>query len=107
MCASRHARVQAAMEALHSEPNSLARSLTTKQTGLLALLLTDIANPFSAQIARGVQDVAEAASYDPSSAAPTTHAARRGWCDDRLRRVFHAASYAGCARWPPLPAGAA
>jgi len=58
-------RIQAAMDALRFEPNGLARSLTTKQSELVALLLTDIANPFSAQIARGVQDIAQAAGYIP------------------------------------------
>jgi DNA-binding LacI/PurR family transcriptional regulator len=58
-------RVAAVMEALHYEPNGLARSLITKQSELLALLLTDIGNPFSAQIARGVQDVARQVGYIP------------------------------------------
>ncbi|SRR5579883_1266050 len=58
-------RIEAAIDELRYEPNSLARSLTTKRTGMLALLLTDIANPFSAQIARGVQEVAQANGYVP------------------------------------------
>jgi DNA-binding LacI/PurR family transcriptional regulator len=58
-------RIATAMRALHYEPNSLARSLTTKQTEMLALLLTDITDPFSAQIARGVQDVAREVGYIP------------------------------------------
>lgn len=58
-------RIASAMQALHYEPNGLARSLTTKQSELLALLLTDIGNPSSAQIARGVQDVARQAGYIP------------------------------------------
>jgi LacI family transcriptional regulator len=59
------ARIQEAMDALQYEPNALARSLKTKQSGLIALLLTDIANPFSAQVARGVQDVAQQAGFIP------------------------------------------
>src|SRR5579875_3465533 len=58
-------RIEAAVAELGYEPNMLARSLVTKQSGMLALLLTDIENPFSAQIARGVQDVAQAAGYVP------------------------------------------
>jgi LacI family transcriptional regulator len=58
-------RIRAAIADLGYEPNMLARSLVTKQSGMLALLLTDIENPFSAQIARGVQDVAQAAGYVP------------------------------------------
>jgi DNA-binding LacI/PurR family transcriptional regulator len=59
------ARIQAAVAELGYEPNMLARSLVTKRSGMLALLLTDIENPFSAQIARGVQDVAQAAGCVP------------------------------------------
>ncbi|HWE61936.1 MAG TPA: LacI family DNA-binding transcriptional regulator, partial [Chloroflexota bacterium] len=58
-------RIQAAVAELGYEPNMLARSLVTKRSGMLALLLTDIENPFSAQIARGVQDVVQAAGYVP------------------------------------------
>ncbi len=58
-------RIESAMKQLHYEPNSLARSLTTKQTEMLALLVTDISDPFSAQIARGVQDIAREVGYIP------------------------------------------
>lgn len=58
-------RVQTAMNDLGYEPNGLARSLATRQSEMLALLLTDIANPFSAQIARGMQDAAQDAGYVP------------------------------------------
>jgi DNA-binding LacI/PurR family transcriptional regulator len=58
-------RIQAAVHQLRYEPNTLARSLRTRHTGMLALVLTDIINPFSAQVARGVQDGAQAAGYVP------------------------------------------
>jgi len=70
-------RIQEAMEALRFEPNGLARSLNTKQSELLALLLTDIANPFSAQIARGVQDAARDAGYIPIICSTDTPEAER------------------------------
>ncbi len=70
-------RIQEAMEALQFEPNGLARSLNTKQSELLALLLTDIANPFSAQIARGVQDAARDAGYIPIICSTDTPEAER------------------------------
>ncbi len=70
-------RIQEAMEALQFEPNGLARSLNTKQSELLALLLTDIANPFSAQIARGVQDAARDAGYIPVICSTDTPEAER------------------------------
>ncbi len=51
-------KVLAAVEQLGYVPNTLARSLRWKQTGLLALVLTDITNPFWTTVARGVEDAA-------------------------------------------------
>lgn len=51
-------RVQAAIAELGYVPNSLARSLRSKRTKTLALVLTDITNPFFTTLARGVEDVA-------------------------------------------------
>lgn len=51
-------RVEAAIEELGYVPNRVARSLRSKQTNTLALVLTDITNPFWTTIARGVEDVA-------------------------------------------------
>jgi LacI family transcriptional regulator len=51
-------RVEAAVAALGYVPNSLARSLRLKRTKTLALVLTDITNPFFTTMARGVEDVA-------------------------------------------------
>lgn len=51
-------RVEEAIEALGYVPNRVARSLRSKQTNTLALVLTDITNPFWTTIARGVEDVA-------------------------------------------------
>ncbi len=52
------ARVEAAIAELRYVPNTLARSLRSRKTGLLALIVTDITNPFFTTIARGVEDVA-------------------------------------------------
>ncbi|MGC8779347.1 MAG: LacI family DNA-binding transcriptional regulator [Anaerolineae bacterium] len=52
------ARVEAAIAELGYVPNALARSLRFKQTHSLALVVTDITNPFFTTIARGVEDVA-------------------------------------------------
>jgi LacI family transcriptional regulator len=51
-------RVQAAVNELGYVPNALARSLHVKRTHTLALVLTDIGNPFFTTVARGVEDVA-------------------------------------------------
>ena len=52
------ARVEAAIAELHYVPNTLARSLRFKETHTLALILTDIINPFWTTVARGVEDTA-------------------------------------------------
>ena len=51
-------RVEQAIADLGYVPNALARSLRFKQTKTLALVITDITNPFFTTIARGVEDVA-------------------------------------------------
>jgi LacI family transcriptional regulator len=51
-------RVEAAIEDLGYVPNRVARSLRSKQTHTLALVLTDITNPFWTTVARGVEDAA-------------------------------------------------
>jgi LacI family transcriptional regulator len=51
-------RVEKAIADLGYVPNALARSLRFKQTKTLALVLTDITNPFFTTIARGVEDAA-------------------------------------------------
>ncbi len=44
-------------------PNSIARSLVTKRTNTLGLLVPDIVNPFFPEIARGAEDRARESSY--------------------------------------------
>jgi LacI family transcriptional regulator len=51
-------RVEQAIADLGYVPNALARSLRFKQTKTLALILTDITNPFFTTVARGVEDAA-------------------------------------------------
>ena len=56
-------RVLKAVEELGYVPNTLARSLRSRKTETLALILTDITNPFFTTIARGVEDAASDAGY--------------------------------------------
>lgn len=56
--------VKAAIAELGYVPNVLARSLRSKRTNTLALVLTDITNPFFTIIARGVEDVASEAGFN-------------------------------------------
>jgi len=57
------ARVEAAIVELGYVPNRLARSLRSKRTNTLALVLTDVTNPFFTTLARGVEDTASDAGY--------------------------------------------
>ncbi len=57
------ARVEQAIAELGYVPNTLARSLRSRRTNTLALIVTDITNPFFTTLARGVEDVAHHAGY--------------------------------------------
>ena len=57
------ARVKRAAAELRYVPNGVARSLSRGRTHLLGLLVSDIANPFSAQVARGLEDEAAKDGY--------------------------------------------
>ena len=57
------ARVEAAIVNLGYVPNRLASGLRSRRTNTLALILTDITNPFFTTIARGVEDIASGSGY--------------------------------------------
>jgi LacI family transcriptional regulator len=57
-------RVQAAVDELHYVPSMLARSLRSHHTDTLALVLTDVTNPFWTTVARGVEDAASQQGYN-------------------------------------------
>jgi LacI family transcriptional regulator len=56
-------KVEKAIKELGYVPNSLARGLRSKKTNTLALIVTDITNPYFTLMARGVEDVAGASGY--------------------------------------------
>ncbi len=56
-------RVEVAVAELGYVPSGPARSLRLKRTNSIALVLTDITNPFFTTIARGVEDAASDAAY--------------------------------------------
>lgn len=56
-------RVEQAAAELHYIPNMLAHSFRSNRTNTLALVMTDITNPFWTTVARGVEDVASAHGY--------------------------------------------
>lgn len=56
-------RVQIAIDALGYRPNAAARSLRTGRTGLLALVVPELTQPYFAELARAVVRHATAAGY--------------------------------------------
>jgi LacI family transcriptional regulator len=50
-------KVQAAVKEMGYRPNTIARSMVTKSTRTIGLVVTDITNPFFAQLARGVEAI--------------------------------------------------
>jgi len=56
-------RVLVVAERLNFRPSAIARSLATKRTKAVGLIVPDIANPFFSQIARGVEDIAYSSGY--------------------------------------------
>jgi LacI family transcriptional regulator len=57
-------RVEAAIADLKYVPNTLARSFRLKQTHTIALVLTDVTNPFWTEVARGVEDAAREQNFN-------------------------------------------
>jgi DNA-binding LacI/PurR family transcriptional regulator len=57
-------RILAAAQRLNYLPNRLARGLVTGASHTLGLIISDIRNPFFAEVARGVEDAAYGAGFD-------------------------------------------
>ena len=57
------AKVLKAVKELDYHPNALARSLKRQRTHVVGILLPDIANPFSAELVRGIQEVLLSRGY--------------------------------------------
>lgn len=57
-------RILAAARSLDYRPNRIARGLVTGRTHTLGLIVSDIRNPFFAEVARGVEDAANHAGCD-------------------------------------------
>lgn len=56
-------RVLDIIEELDYRPNTIARSMVTKQTNTIGLIIPDIRNPFFPELVRGVEDFANDAEY--------------------------------------------
>jgi len=57
-------RVVRAMDELGYRPSAVARSLVSKRTHTVGLLISDVGNPFYPEVIHGVEDAALAAGYD-------------------------------------------
>jgi len=57
-------KVLAAAARLNYRPNSLAKGLATGHSSTLAMVISDIRNPFFAELARGAEDAAYKNGYD-------------------------------------------
>ena len=58
-----HKRVTQAIAELHYVPNAMAKSLRSSKTHTIALVLTDVTNPFWTTLVRGVEDTAAKQDY--------------------------------------------
>ncbi len=68
-------RVEQAVRDLGYKPHAAARSLKLQRTGMIGLIITDIANPFYAQVAAGVLDSAQRLGYHVILSATDENAA--------------------------------
>lgn len=57
-------RVLDAIEELDYKPNQVARSLVTKKSNLIGIVLTDIGNHYIARMVRGMEEVSRMYNYD-------------------------------------------
>src|SRR6185312_8358090 len=63
IAAPTRAAIEDAVAQLGYRPNPIARSLVTKSTQTIALLLPDITNPFYAELVSGIQQRAHEAGH--------------------------------------------
>jgi LacI family transcriptional regulator len=57
-------KVLDAIDKLGYKPNEVARSLVTKKSNLIGIIVTDIGNSYIAQMVRGIEEVGRMYSYD-------------------------------------------
>lgn len=56
-------RIQDIIEELGYRPNNLARSLKSKKSGLIGVIISDITNPFSSILVKGIGDLCQEKGY--------------------------------------------
>ena len=78
-------RVYQAMEELNYRPNAVARSLRCQKTQNIAIVVPDIAYPFLAELARGVEDEAFRQGYSSIVCESNTDAEREAACVELMQ----------------------
>jgi LacI family transcriptional regulator len=56
-------RVLQAIQELHYRPSAAARSLTTKRTGTVGIVVSDVTNPFFGELLLGIEEVLRPQNY--------------------------------------------
>lgn len=78
MRAATRARVEHAITKLSYRPSSVARSLVSKRTHTVGLVISDVGNPFYSDVIHGAEDVAIAHGY-ALFLCSTNYDVERGW----------------------------
>jgi len=79
------ARVYQAMEELDYRPNAIARSLRRKRTQDIGMIVPDVAYPFLAEVARGLEDRGFELGYSAILCESNSEPEREAACVDLLR----------------------
>jgi LacI family transcriptional regulator len=78
-------RVREAMEELDYRPNAIARSLRRKRTQNIGMIVPDVAYPFLAEVARGLEDRSFELGYSATLCESNSDPEREAACIDLLR----------------------
>ncbi len=57
-------RVQAVVKELNYKPNEIARTLVTKKSYLIGVIVTDLADSYVAEMVRGIEEIGKMYNYD-------------------------------------------
>ena len=57
-------KVMKVIEEINYKPNEIARSLVTKKSSLIGIIVTDIGNSYVAEMVRGIEEIAKMYNYD-------------------------------------------
>jgi LacI family transcriptional regulator len=79
------AKVYQAMEALDYRPNAIARSLRRRRTQNIGMIIPDVAYPFLAEVARGVEDKGFVLGYNAILCESNSDLEREATCIEILR----------------------